>query len=122
LAGDIKATRLVIYGALLGVLDPVLTLAAAGQTDGTRMPTEAMMQSLSAAATPDGKGSDSDSDSTEAAAPGGAAAGPLAGGSRKRVQFEEARKMQRDRRVELAGGDVSDHAVTLAAFKVRLFS
>jgi hypothetical protein len=120
LAGDIKATRLVIYGALLGVLDPVLTLAAAGQTDGTRMPTEAMMQSLSAAATPDVKGSDSDS--AEAAAPGGAAAGPLAGGSRNRVQFEEARKMQRDRRVELAGGDVSDHAVTLAAFKVRLFS
>jgi hypothetical protein len=39
-AGDVRLTRMVIFGALLGVLDPVLTLAAAeaAQGDVLRMP------------------------------------------------------------------------------------
>jgi hypothetical protein len=110
--GDIKATRLVIYGALLGVLDPALTLAAAGDVDGTRLPNEAMLR---AAAAQDIETKPTSSDS-ELKAAGSAQESAVQAG---RVQFKKARDMQSERRLELAGEQVGDHAVTLGAYQVR---
>lgn len=103
--GDIKATRMVIYGALLGVLDPVLTLAAAGDQDGTRMPNEAMMRASSEAASASVDGADN-------------AIAAVTTGAGGRSPFQKARSMREERRLELAKDQASDHAVTLAAFQV----
>lgn len=102
---------MVIYAALLGVLDPVLTLAAAGakDTDGTRLPNETMMREM-AAAKATSTTEDGDSGSSEASSGLGV--------QQSRVSFDAARDLKDKRRLELAGEHVSDQAVTLAAFKV----
>lgn len=113
-AGDIKATRMVIYGALLGVLDPVLTLAAAaaGEVDGTRMP---MMSSPLAAITRSSTDSgQSDGEGT------GAAESSTDTGVSSRESFLDARSQREERRLQLAGSNTNDYAVTLAAYKVRI--
>jgi hypothetical protein len=110
--GDIKGTRMVIYGALLGVLDPVLTLAAAGarESDGTRIPNETMMREI-AANKPGGSGEDEGSSSSSEGS-------SSLGMQQSKVSFEAARGLKDKKRLELAGEHISDHAVTLAALKV----
>jgi len=111
-AGDIKATRMVIYGALLGVLDPVLTLAAAaaGEVDGTRMP---MMSSPLAAIT---RSSTDQSDGEGA----GAAQSSVDTAVSSRESFLDARSQREERRLQLAGSNTNDYAVTLAAYKASV--
>jgi hypothetical protein len=96
-AGDVRLTRMVIFGALLGVLDPVLTLAAAeaAQGDVLRMPSEQMVAEREAAKSDNGN--------------------EVAG---KGAWLSSARDMQWEKRVELAAGNSSDHAAVLAAFEV----
>jgi hypothetical protein len=120
--GDIKATRLVIYGALLAVLDPVLTLAAAGDLDGagTRMPTNDMLMQSTAAATAGKAGEDSSTGTPTSSTDGEKATGLGAGMRWSKGQFGVARNMQDRRRLELAGQHISDHAVVLGAYEVTV--
>jgi hypothetical protein len=98
---------MVIFGALLGVLDPVLTLAAAetAQGDVLRMPNEAMVAEYEARkAAKDGGSRDYEESSSR--------------GQGHSPWFQKARNMQQEKREELAGGNSSDHAAVLAAFRV----
>lgn len=110
LPGDVRVTRLVIFGALLGVLDPVLTLAAAESSthDLMRMPNQAMVQQLAA-------DSADDSYRTAQATAGGSG---VVGAN----WIEQARSMLDEQRQKLAPGVASDHEITLAVFKVRTYS
>ncbi|WIA34158.1 hypothetical protein OEZ86_012518 [Tetradesmus obliquus] len=100
LPGDLRLTRMVIFGALLGVLDQVLTLAAAETAgDVLRLPNEAMVADHEAR-----KGGNSSSSSS-------------AGGDGGKQWIRSARDLQWERRAELAAGSSSDHAAVLAAFK-----
>lgn len=94
-AGDVKVTRMVIFGALLGVLDPVLTIAAAESSthELMRMPNEAMIQQLAE--------SDGSSGSTQGS------------------WIEQARGILDVRKQKIAPGVSSDHEITLAIYKVR---
>jgi hypothetical protein len=122
-AGDIKATRLVIYGALLGVLDPALTLAAAGagNIDGTRLPNEAMMQAIAAAKDGASNVGDSSDREEDASAAESTAESTALSQTAGRFEWSEARELKDKRRLELAGDQIGDHAVTLAAYKVWLW-
>jgi hypothetical protein len=126
-AGDIKATRLLIYGSMLGVLGPALTLAAAGQRGDNagslvRMPNQRMLQAraddeaatAAAAAAADGAGDGSDGAADSNSEEDDAADKQQ---SRQGKWMEDARRWLQQRRDELAGTDFSDHAVVLAAFE-----
>lgn len=106
---------MVIYGALLGVLDPVLTLAAAGDKDGTRYPAANRQQQQGPPAD-----SSVDGGAESSVGEGGEGAGMFGGGGRGggAWDFTAATKARDARKLELAGNQASDHAVTLAAFKV----
>jgi hypothetical protein len=106
------------------VLDPALTLAAAGagNIDGTRLPNEAMMQAIAAAkdgASNVSDSSDREEDTSAAESTAESTALSLAQ-TAGRFEWSKARDMKDKRRVELAGEQIGDHAVTLAAYKVRL--
>jgi hypothetical protein len=130
-AGDVRLTRMVIFGALLGVLDPVLTLAAAeaAQGDVLRMPNAQMVAERDARK--NGESWEDGDDGTygqqrswqtfggrqqQQQQQGYDATGD-AGGSRGQW-LTDARDMQWEKRVELAAGTSSDHAAVLAAFEV----
>jgi hypothetical protein len=94
---------MVIFGALLGVLNSVLTLAAAetAQGDVLRVPNDTMVAEYEAR-----KAGSSVDEADE-------------GNSRSQGQWlSAARDMQWEKRVALAGGNSSDHQAVLAAFKV----
>lgn len=101
------------------MLDPALTLAAAGagNVDGTRLPNEAMMQAIAAAK--DESSNISDSSYREEEASAVESTTELTAQPAGRFEFQEARGMQEKRRLELAGENIGDHAVTLAAYQVR---
>jgi hypothetical protein len=121
---------MVIFGALLGVLDPVLTLAAAetAQGDVLRVPNEEMVAEYEARKNGD-SWEEGDNDSY-----GQQRSWQSFGGRPKQRQQQgqgqgeegksqaqwltAAREMQWEKRADLAAGNSSDHQVVLAAFEV----
>lgn len=117
LAGDIKLTRLVIFGALLGVLDPVLTIATAesGLQDVFRMPNKDMVDAVlrsQQSSTSNTTQSIQEAETVETTA---AAEGPDS-----RTQWLKIGRNLRDKqRVKLSHGSSSDHVAILRAFEVN---
>lgn len=121
-AGDIKTTRMIIYGALLGVLDQALTIAAAAGQSGevVRVPAQWMverheeqqrrLQEFAAASRRDP--SSTDGASTEQQPQG---SGQL---EKATVWLDKAYSMQRQQALRLSAASTSDHMTMLAAFKV----
>lgn len=115
---------MVIFGALLGVLDPVLTLAAAetAQGDVLRMPNAGMVAEYEARKAGGGSPGDSQQQSWQAFGrrpkqeQGGGGGGDEGRGQGQ--WLTTARDMQWEKRAELAAGNSSDHHAVLAAFKV----
>lgn len=98
-------TRMVIFAALLGVLDPVLTIAAAASGDDLlRLPSEATISEITGS-----------SSTAEAATPSGDSSRDA---SSVKTWFKRANDILEQQKQKLAPGARSDSDLTLAIFKV----